>query len=905
MGNSAALPPGSGFAVLLTICLSLLWTPGLTISASQPTALVENSNSTVATTPADAGAAKFDESSRAANHTNAHSLIKPSSASTVNSTDDEPPATARRRFILRAGAASTTASYTHLNNRSRKRHSSYSTQDAAAATPVLEYGQKLLSTGRNSLNELKSTLPSLSTESSSSTTPRPNGNKSNESSATLPPLASSTASKHPFSAKITPQTTPPSRAQSSESYNDIVSLRRRRKKILRRMPSVSSAEVIAGTNSSDSAAMNAALVRRKTLLQPQRNGTLQNSVVRRPLLRPPSPPPPLEPKINTTNDEEDVIRKMLTTFLPSNNNYTTSTRVMTLESISNGTIIQNNNATVAATEFPLVETLAPNRNKSIPAIPAATESTKIVKNQTSSPVNVILTTTRTSTPPPQTSTTTPKTTTTTRRPPTTTTTTRSTTTPAATTTTTKATTTTTTRRPPKTDLPTIRPLVNATTIRPPILGSTFNTVDQGNQTESSASLVTYVLFSLGVVTLIGAVSYAARHLAKRRRRMLDESDSSCSEDSSMAGMTLSRPSPKGGEGGILSRIQQVWPTEKGPLAAAPAQHPEWHFPRHKLRLQTVLGQGNFGQVWKAEAEDICGITGTRLVAVKSTKAGAGEREKSDLLRELAIMQQLGAHPNVVTLLGCCTEQEPHLLIMEYVMYGKLLSFLRDHRTRRDFLQFSSSDDGGEQALTSWDLTHFAYCIAKGMEYLVSRGIIHRDLAARNILVDHNKQCKIADFGMSRHARDASGEVYEPKQKGALPIRWMAPESLEKSIFTHRSDVWSFGITMWEIVTLGSTPYSTMGAREVMRKVREGYRLERPLHCRPELFRVVASCWVSDPYLRPDFSQLRVELRRLQDEDTDSPGGGHVDIDAANPQQPPPSSASTLMANHVLSDPGGM
>merc|ERR1712038_1756806 len=150
---------------------------------------------------------------------------------------------------------------------------------------------------------------------------------------------------------------------------------------------------------------------------------------------------------------------------------------------------------------------------------------------------------------------------------------------------------------------------------------------------------------------------------------------------------------------------------------------------------------------------------------------------------------------------------PYLLIMEYVMYGKLLTHLREQRMRQSSF-FNFSKDGGDvgEALTSKDLTKFAYGVAKGMEYLVSKGIIHRDLAARNILVDHNKNTKISDFGLSRNLRDLGGEMYEQKTKGALPIRWMAPESLYFSVFTPKSDVWGFGILMWEIVTLGSTPY---------------------------------------------------------------------------------------------------
>ncbi|XP_066998508.2 uncharacterized protein [Anabrus simplex] len=393
------------------------------------------------------------------------------------------------------------------------------------------------------------------------------------------------------------------------------------------------------------------------------------------------------------------------------------------------------------------------------------------------------------------------------------------------------------------------------------------------ESSSTLEIVIYVLAGICIIPAVVGALFLVRCVLRHRRKVLDESDT-CSEISChRAGENGEATTPASTK---LPRLQphMGWEQEKSPTSppAVSDTNNRWEFPRSMLRLQTVLGQGNFGQVLKAEADDLSGHPGTtRLVAVKLVKEGATTREKEDLLRELEIMKQLGAHPNVVTLLGCCTEQEPYLLIMEYVMYGKLLTFLRDHRTRQNYYNFSEDSD----ALTSRDLTVFGYCVARGMEYLVSKGIIHRDLAARNVLVDHNKLCKIADFGMSRSVREL-GEIYEQRQtKGALPIRWMAPESLLYRVFTHKSDVWSFGIVMWEIVTLGSTPYPTMGAREVMKRVREGYRLERPSHCRPELFRVISHCWNSDPAKRPDFSELKRELGSLVE---DAREGKYVDLD---------------------------
>lgn len=384
----------------------------------------------------------------------------------------------------------------------------------------------------------------------------------------------------------------------------------------------------------------------------------------------------------------------------------------------------------------------------------------------------------------------------------------------------------------------------------------------------------YFLTFLAIVPLVLVIVFAFKlAMRRKKKKVFDSSEYSSEYNRSPLDFNTITSSPITTK---LPRVPQhiVWDAEKTPAIPVPMSNSRWEFPREKLRLQTILGQGNFGQVWKAEADDISGHEGlTRLVAVKMVKEDAASREREDLIRELSIMQHLGSHPNVVTLLGCCTEKEPYLLIMEYVMYGKLLAFLRDRRTRSHYFNFSDST----ASLTSRDLTMFAYCVARGMDFLVSKKIVHRDLAARNVLVDHNKLCKIADFGMSRNVRDTN-QIYEQRHtKGALPIRWMAPESLHYSIFTYKTDVWSFGVLMWEIVTLGSTPYCTMGAREVMRRVREGYRLDKPAHCRSELFRVITKCWTADPSKRPTFAELKQELGALLENPEFE--GSYVDLES--------------------------
>ncbi|XP_022219359.2 tyrosine kinase receptor Cad96Ca isoform X2 [Drosophila obscura] len=282
----------------------------------------------------------------------------------------------------------------------------------------------------------------------------------------------------------------------------------------------------------------------------------------------------------------------------------------------------------------------------------------------------------------------------------------------------------------------------------------------------------------------------------------------------------------------------------------------WEFPRYRLKFFNILGEGAFGQVWRCEATDINGFEGITTVAVKTLKESATEVDRKDLLSELEVMKSLEPHVNVVRLLGCCTDKDPTFVIIEYVNRGKLQSYLRNSRAERHY----GNTHGKSNILTSCDLTSFMYQIAKGMDYLTSRGIIHRDLAARNILISDDHTCKVADFGFARDI--ITSKIYERKSEGKLPIRWMATESLYDNIFSIKSDIWSFGILMWEIVTLGSTPYPGISAADVMRKVRDGYRLEKPEHCRRELYNIMYYCWSQDPHERPLFGEIINMLDKL-------------------------------------------
>jgi len=293
----------------------------------------------------------------------------------------------------------------------------------------------------------------------------------------------------------------------------------------------------------------------------------------------------------------------------------------------------------------------------------------------------------------------------------------------------------------------------------------------------------------------------------------------------------------------------------------------WEFPRHHLKFYGILGEGCFGQVWKCEALNIDGRKGTTMVAVKTLKESANNKEREEFLAELKLMKMLltEPHPNVVRLLGCCTsssDKEPTYLILEYVAKGKLQEFLRKSRAE----QYYGNLHGPSQKLTSRDLTSFCYQVSRGMEYLSSRKVVHRDLAARNILISDTNICKVADFGFSRDVM--ANNIYERKSEGRLPIRWMAPEALYDNVYTTKTDVWSFGVLMWEIVTLGSTPYPGMSGSEVMKQVGEGHRLDKPDHCDREIYNMMFYCWDKDPDERPTFTSLVKDLESLLTQGTD-------------------------------------
>jgi len=320
------------------------------------------------------------------------------------------------------------------------------------------------------------------------------------------------------------------------------------------------------------------------------------------------------------------------------------------------------------------------------------------------------------------------------------------------------------------------------------------------------------------------------------------------------------------ENGSLARPESRRPSELPaenesiPLLTR-ADH--WEFPRARLRLSTMLGSGAFGMVMRGDAQGIRGSSGSVKVAVKIAKDSDNEVARKDLHAELDVLKLLPEHPNVVGLLGCCTRNEPLMIIVEYCAHGDLQGFLRSSRGISESYYKSRYNPIGEK-MTSKMLLNFALQISKGMSHLAAFKIIHRDLAARNILVNEDLECKISDFGF---ARDIYVEdQYMKKSKGGrFPIKWMALESLLDGISTPKSDVWSFGVVLWEIVTLGASPYPGMNSYELVSFLQDGYRMDKPKHCSNELYAMSMSCWHITPQRRPTFDELADMLQRMIDE----------------------------------------
>ncbi|KAL0274572.1 UNVERIFIED_CONTAM: hypothetical protein PYX00_002674 [Menopon gallinae] len=295
---------------------------------------------------------------------------------------------------------------------------------------------------------------------------------------------------------------------------------------------------------------------------------------------------------------------------------------------------------------------------------------------------------------------------------------------------------------------------------------------------------------------------------------------------------------------------------------------KWEFPRYRLTVEETIGEGEFGKVLKARAEGIGNGDEATIVAVKTLKENARESELADLVSEFQLLKEVD-HPNIIHLLGACTTLDgPLYIIIEYAKHGSLRNYLRRNRNFGSELQLNDkeSETSYMQSITPKDILTFAWQIAKGMAYLTEMKLVHRDLAARNVLVAEGLICKISDFGLTRDIYE--DDTYLKRSKGRVPVKWMALESLSDHLYTTKSDVWSYGIVLWELVTTGASPYPGIAVQNLFHLLKSGYRMERPPNCSTELYQILRACWNENPAHRPTFKYLVSKLEEMLSEGKD-------------------------------------
>ncbi|XP_069698476.1 uncharacterized protein [Periplaneta americana] len=272
---------------------------------------------------------------------------------------------------------------------------------------------------------------------------------------------------------------------------------------------------------------------------------------------------------------------------------------------------------------------------------------------------------------------------------------------------------------------------------------------------------------------------------------------------------------------------------------------KWEIPRDRVVINRKLGEGAFGMVYGGEAlfED----KGWVAVAVKTLKLGSTMEEKLDFLSEAEVMKRFD-HKNIVKLLGVCTKNEPVYTIMEFMLYGDLKTFLL---ARRHLVNERIAEESDE--ISSKKLTLMAIDVARGLSYLAELKYVHRDVASRNCLVNASRVVKLGDFGMTRPMYE--NDYYKFSRKGMLPVRWMAPESLALGVFSPSSDVWSYGVLLYEMITFGSFPFQGMSNNQVLEHVKNGNTLSIPMGVKPQLEGLIRSCWNFDHKRRPHISEI--------------------------------------------------
>ncbi|XP_058788861.1 insulin-like receptor [Phymastichus coffea] len=275
------------------------------------------------------------------------------------------------------------------------------------------------------------------------------------------------------------------------------------------------------------------------------------------------------------------------------------------------------------------------------------------------------------------------------------------------------------------------------------------------------------------------------------------------------------------------------------------QADEWELPRKRIQLGRELGNGSFGMVYEGTIRDLIEDERGIRCAVKTVTENATDRQRVEFLNEASVMKAFNTH-HVVKLLGVVSQGQPTLVIMELMVNGDLKTYLRSHRP-------DQCENFAREPPTLKRILQMAIEIADGMAYLTAKKFVHRDLAARNCMVADDLTVKIGDFGMTRDIYET--DYYRKGTKGLLPVRWMAPESLKDGVFSCSSDVWSYGVVLWEMVTLASQPYQGLSNDQVLKYVIEGGVMERPGNCPDAMYSLMRLTWNKWAPLRPTFIDI--------------------------------------------------
>ncbi|XP_036384367.1 tyrosine-protein kinase ABL1 isoform X2 [Megalops cyprinoides] len=281
--------------------------------------------------------------------------------------------------------------------------------------------------------------------------------------------------------------------------------------------------------------------------------------------------------------------------------------------------------------------------------------------------------------------------------------------------------------------------------------------------------------------------------------------------------------------GLITTLHYPAPKRNKPtIYGVSPNYDKWEMERTDITMKHKLGGGQYGEVYEGVWKKY-----SLTVAVKTLKEDTMEVE--EFLKEAAVMKEI-KHPNLVQLLGVCTREPPFYIITEFMTHGNLLDYLRECN---------------REEVNAVVLLYMATQISSAMEYLERKNFIHRDLAARNCLVGENHLVKVADFGLSRLM---TGDTYTAHAGAKFPIKWTAPESLAYNKFSIKSDVWAFGVLLWEIATYGMSPYPGIDLSQVYELLEKDYRMDRPEGCPEKVYELMRACWKWNPAERPSFAE---------------------------------------------------